>query len=154
MLSNCLKLSIIYLLSIGYVTPASAEKVYTWRDNEGNVHFGDKPNGANANEVFITPSSVGDSDGQSRFERNKILLDAYRADRIERENEREQQEKERQEKILKCQKAKQLHQQLTEAQFIYNENDQGEKSILDFEQRAQEENAAAEKVQRFCGKNG
>lgn len=144
---------IFLLISIAYAGYAYAEKIYTWKDEHGNTHFGDKPGGNIAQEIRIKSTSVGDASGQQRAERTKKYLDALSEDRQEREQAREKAKLEKQERAEKCAAAKKAQREASEAQFLYTESESGEKNILSFEQRAAEEQKAANKVRKFCGNN-
>ncbi|MGR8950208.1 MAG: DUF4124 domain-containing protein [Gammaproteobacteria bacterium] len=141
------------LISMSYASAVSATKVYSWTDANGNVHFGDKPRNQQADEIKLNPASGGDPSGRKRFERSKKLLDSLSADRKEREVAREAQQRKRQEKAAKCAQARTQLQELTEAQFIYDESDTGKKRILNFDERAQAEQDAAQKIRKICGGN-
>lgn len=143
----------ILYLSVTYALPVHADKVYTWKDENGNTHFGDKPAGRGAAEIQIKPTSVGDSGAQQRAERTKKYLDALSEDRKERTDAREKAQLEQQQRAEKCAAAKKSHQELREAQFVYTKSDSGEKNILSFEQRAAAEQKAMNKINEFCGKN-
>lgn len=144
---------VLLFLSASYVLPACADKVYTWKDENGNIHFGDKAVGKNAEELRIKGTSSGAIGGQQRLERTKKFLDALSEDRQEREQAREQAKLEKQQRAEKCAAAKKSYRELTEAQFIYTESDSGEKNILGFDERAAEERKAINKVNEYCGKN-
>ena len=143
--------SIFYLISMCYAASLQAAKVYSWTDEDGTVHFGDKPAHGDASEIKVKPASVGDPSSANRVERSKKLLDSLTADRKEREQARADEEQAKKDQAAKCAKAKTYLKELTEAQYIYDESDAGEKQILDFKQRAQAEQDAAQKMRKLCG---
>lgn len=147
------KIPFLLLISIAYILPAQAEKIYTWKDENGNIHFGDKSGGNRAREITIKPASVADSGGQQRLERTQKYLDARAEDREEQKQAKEKVETERKEMAEKCAAAKTSLTEMTDAQFVYSESSSGEKEIFDFEERVAAEKRAANKVREFCGKN-
>ena len=145
--------AISLLISTSYVVTVKAAKVYSWTDDDGTVHFGDKPAHGNADEIKVKPASVGDPSGVHRLERSKKLLDSLTADRKEREQLRADEEQAKKEKAEQCSKAKAHFKDLTEAQFIYDESDSGDILILDFKQRAKAEQDAAQQMRKLCGES-
>jgi hypothetical protein len=147
------KTHVLLLISMSCTFPSHAEKIYRWKDKNGNIHFGDKAQSQNASEISIKPASVGDSTGQQRLDRSKKYLDSLTEDRLQREQAREQAKLERKETAKKCEGAKRSLKKVKDAQFVYTETPDGEKNILSFERRAAEEKRAANKVHELCGKN-
>ena len=154
MMTFSLRAILFYIiLSISYIQSVQADKIYTWQDENGNTHFGDKPAGKSASEIKIKPTSIGGTDGQERLARTQKYLDALSEDREERKQAREKAATEKKQRAEKCAAAKKSQQEISDAQFVYTESKSGEKTILDFEQRAAAEQRAANKVREFCGKN-
>ena len=147
------KIPFLLFISMVYSLPVQAEKIYTWKDENGNVHFGDKSGGNRAREITIKPASIGDSGGQQRLERTKKYLDARAEDREAQKQAKEKVKAERQEMAQKCAAAKTSLTDTKDAQFVYSESASGEKEIFSFEERAAAEKRAANKVREFCGKN-
>ncbi|MEM7468798.1 MAG: DUF4124 domain-containing protein [Pseudomonadota bacterium] len=142
----------ILLISIAYVDTGAAKKIYSWTDEHGNVHFGDKPLGGDAKTITVKPASIGDGASGSRLERTKKLIDSFAEDRKALEEKREKAETARKEAAKQCAAAEVELREIRDAQFLYEEGESGEKQVLSFEQRAQAERNAADKVRDLCGK--
>ena len=131
----------------------SAAEVYSWQDGEGNTHFGDKPPSADAKPIQIKPTSGSDASNRNRYERTKKLVDSLAEERQERKQMRAKEHQARQERLQQCEAAKNELKQIREAQFLYRKDEDGEKTILSFEERAQAERKAREEIRKSCGEN-
>lgn len=147
------KVLLFLVLSIAYEVSFAAGKIYSWRDQEGNLHFGDKAPSADARQVDIKPATSSEVSGKSRYERTKKLLDSFAEEREERNEARAKEKQARKEKQRDCLAAQTELREISDAQFLYREGDSGEKHILSFEDRARAEQNAREKMRKLCGEN-
>ena len=78
------------MLMIGALLPAmaGAAEVYKWVDEQGNVHFGDRPQGAEVERVQIRNASP-DAQSQQRIQQ---LIESQEAGRQQREQDKQAQE--------------------------------------------------------------
>ncbi len=141
----------ILLLST-FATAATAE-VYRWVDEQGNVHFGDKPPASEAvDEVKIrkAPTPVPGSDPASRLEAQQKLLNAMREERIlkqEAEREAAQQQAERQQK---CQRARNELLDYERSSAIYNLDDEGNRIYMSGAERDAFIQKLRDDIHRHC----
>lgn len=121
--------SLLCLLLL-FATVCVADNVYTWKDADGVVHYGDRPLTHDSHKVDTNFSYQVDSHAVGRHERREKIL------KIEQQ-EKEQQDK--QEKLAKdksvqtvekCKKAQKMYAGYSKAQFLYKKDEQGKKQIL------------------------
>ena len=148
-----MKALLFLVLSISYEFSFAAGKIYSWRDEEGNLHFGDKAPSANAQQVDIKPTTSSDVSGKTRFERTKKLVDSLADERAERDEARLKEKQARKQKQRDCLAAQAEFREMSDAQFLYREGDGDDKQILSFEERARAEQNAREKMRKLCGEN-
>ena len=146
-----MKILIFLLLSIIYQSSFGAGKVFSWRDAEGNLHFGDKAPSSDAKSLELKPATGSDPDGSARFERTKKLVDSFAEERKERQETREKTSEARKQRKKDCLAAKSQFQKVSSAQFLYRQEEGGDKQILSFEQRAEAEEKARAKIRELCG---
>ena len=116
---------------------AQAE-VYKWVDEQGDVHYGDKPDSVQSEQLKIqqqSPSTPTNnlSDAERRQYQQK-LLESMTYERQQKEQAKAKDKKEREKAKQKCDKAKQKLTKMKQAGYLYSKNEQGERLVLDDEQ--------------------
>ena len=98
-----MRISPIWLLFILSISPAlTFGDVYKWTDEEGKVHYGDKPSTDSPIEVIdVENAPVYDKDLQQRLEKQKKLLDEYEEEREKKRNQRDTKKEIRREHVKK-----------------------------------------------------
>ena len=109
-----MRIFILLILSIAYQTSSGAGKVYSWRDADGNLHFGDKAQSANAKAVEVKPASGSNTKGSARYERTKKLVDSFAEERKERQDTREKAAEAREQRKKDCLAAKSQFQKVND----------------------------------------
>lgn len=131
-------------------TAVLAQGVYRWVDEQGNVHYGDKPHGIEADEVKIRrpdPSEAPSSSGTVDRER---LLRALEAERLERAEQRATRERERAERERRCFQARDELRRLETASALYELDNQGQRRILSDAEHSQALAKARGQVEQWC----
>lgn len=132
-------------------TPALAE-VYKWVDAEGNVHYGDRPpsEGRETRSLDLTPAPDRDSDHGSRSLKQRRLLEAFEAERAERELAESEAAEAKRERVHKCDQARRTLANFERANVIYTTDDSGARNYMsDGERREAAANARAW-IARHC----
>jgi len=147
-----LTIAIAALLSLAVTGAATASDIYKWTDEDGNVHYTDRPEGVQAERVGID---------SSRTDQNRVLemaqarVDAQ-ADAVEAkdaaaastaEQEKLHAENERLER--NCKTARERMQQLVSGRRLYSRVEDGQRVYLDDDERL----AAREKVENLISEN-
>lgn len=140
-----------FLLLTSLVTGiARADEVYKWVDEEGRIHYGDAPADDSALPVEVETRTPVEDPGlrERRRTRDRLLEQFADERRIETEEAaRLAAEKAEQERV--CERNRQLLWQYEHSAYLYDENEAGERRILNDAERAAEEN----KVRRFLKAN-
>ena len=129
---------------------ALTQGIYRWTDEDGQVHFGDRPVAMDAEKVKGASASAGDPATIERLQRQQELLHSYEEQRAEESKQSAKTQEEKVQRTAKCTKAKNRLVYLQQARYIYEQSDNGERRILsDSERKTSEANAQA-KVNRLC----
>lgn len=146
-------LPVLLLIMMSALAPSVQAAVYKWVDEQGKVHYGERPRGAQAEELKIKPQSEAQTkpiDPAHRLERQKRLLQSY-------ENKRQAEKKQRQksaeveaENQRKCTEARDQLKGYEEARYLYNLDGKGERKILTDAERAKETAELRDAIRKYC----
>jgi hypothetical protein len=128
--------------------------VYKWIDENGRVHYGDKPTSNIADEVKIKDQhGAGQSDQPaSRHEMQQRFLRAREEERNEKKRARAEAKRKHAEATRKCEQAKKEYDKYRYAGSIYVKGKGGEREYLSFKERETYEKSLAAKVKKWCGR--
>ncbi len=135
---------------------AAPAGVYRWVDPEGRVHFGDRPpldRDAQALDVPARPepaTAPAASDAE-RLESQQRLLRAFEEERREREERRAKVEREAAEREYRCAQARDQLRSFREAGYLYDVDKDGNRIVLNEQDRTRAIKDAREAVARWCG---
>ncbi len=151
-LRDCLPL--LMLLS---AAPLAAE-IYRWTDDDGTVHFGDRPR-QHAESVEIRPASGSgkagrdetSADGSGERERvRQRLLQSFEEEREQRKQAEQQAKKETEERARRCADARNKLYRYEHASGVYEHNAAGERVYLEESERAALLQRWRGEVRRWC----
>jgi len=135
-------------------TAVYAEEIYKWTDDDGNVHYGDRPSGSPTEERLQISSSRTSSSAVSRRVQSYQDATAAREEaREERKSAEASAAAERQAAEEQAQRCAQMRAQLKtmlEARRVYREGDDGERVYLDEQQRDDARAKAEEQISENC----
>ena len=130
------RLQLVTLLALALnVVPALAE-VYRWVDENGEVHFGDRPPKsatADAEKIRVQTTPSADPHTAERRARAEKLSEAYAEDRKALAKSRADAKAEAKKRKQACAQARKELSDLENANFIYVEGENGERDVLDGE---------------------
>jgi hypothetical protein len=130
--------------------PAAAEGVYRWVDEQGRVHFGDRPAGADSRPVELPGGATVDADAAARRERQRQLLEAFEQDRREHRERSEQARQEQAARAARCARARDQARVLEVAGRVYEMDAAGNRTYLSDAARDETLARAREAVERWC----
>jgi hypothetical protein len=127
-------------------------EVYKWVDEQGRVHFSDRPNDAGSTGIKIkeqqdAPASDGPSDRQQKMQR---MLDVYAEDRAERKEAKQKQQAEQKKRKQYCARAKDRYNSHIRARGIYSLGSDGERRYLSEKERAGHLKQLKSDIARWC----
>ena len=132
------------------ISPCSAE-IYKWVDEEGNVHFGDRPKNAEAEQLKL-PAPAPPSptpDRRDRLETQQRMLDVYREER-EQKKQAVAEEKARRKRLeARCNAARDQLRNYKESQ-LYDLTSDGERKFLTDSERQATIDELAAQIKKYC----
>jgi hypothetical protein len=128
------------LTAVLVLTLASAfatADVYKWTDAHGAVHYGDRPpgTGTDARSVTLPPAPAKDADHGQRSLKRQRLLEAFDAQRAEKERAATKSAAVKRARRDQCEKASRELARWERASIIYTENDNGTRVYMSDEER-------------------
>lgn len=133
---------------------AMASGIYKWTDDEGNVHYEDRPSGAQQEELMAlsyrrtNPNAVQQRI-QNQAEANTARQES-RAAAAEEEKTAEAKAAEAAENQKKCESYRARLQTFLQSRRLYREDDNGERVYLDDEQRQEARQRVEELIAEDC----
>ena len=128
--------------------------VYKWVDENGKVHYGDRPRESQAAvEMSIddSPSVPLDSDSaMSRAEKRERLLQSMEEDRLEKQEKREQQQALKEQNRQKCNRYRDRMRHYQRASAIYKLDRDGNRVYMSDTERAGATKDLQGRINKHC----
>lgn len=140
------------ILGLLMLAPLAQAAIYKWVDERGNVHYGERPVGSQAEELKISndPGPVPAVPEQERLEKQQRLLQGYEKRRAEDRKQRDDEAKKAEERKQACLKVRDKLRYFEESRYLYRLGENGERRILTNEERAAETDRLRGEVKRYC----
>lgn len=135
------------------MAPLHAGQVYKWVDEQGNVHFGDRPHGQAAETVRVRPppaSALATPNQGSRQEKTQKLLRAWDEERREKDDKKAKVAAENEEAKRRCHDARDELRGMDAGKRYYNLDQQGERQYLNETELKQRRARWQAEVDRWC----
>jgi len=121
----------ILLIFLIYMPFQGSAEVYKWVDEQGQMHYGEKPPAANATEVKIQDAPGADESVLKRNEESDKLLKVYEEERNIRNEEKQKAEEEERKRAEKCMIAENELKDMQQGGAIYYDiDDKGRRKYL------------------------
>ena len=134
---------------------AAAGEIYKWVDEDGNVHYEDRPLGSSGvehmnnirskNTDAATVQARVDADRQARATKAQVESEAPP------EMSKEEIRAEQQARIEKCQMYRDRLQEFLRSTRLYEEDDAGERNYISDEQVMTARAKVEDQIQEYCG---
>ena len=137
--------------------PASlpATDIYKWIDENGNVHYGDKPADNHAEQVYVTKVPISDDDLKQRITRQQRLLDVLEEERQKHKQSQGDQKAALEQRQSNCQAARKNLEIILASSYLYVETDDPyNPKVLSEEDRDSATTKAHKEVTEWCGNPG
>ena len=142
-------------LAIALSTAAFADDIYKWTDEDGNVHYEDRPSGAASTErLQFSYNRTDNSAVQARVQTQRDATSNRRQAREDAASEKQTSEESRaaaEEKQARCQSYRAQLKTMLESPRVYREDESGERNYLDEAARADARSKAEEAIKETCG---
>jgi hypothetical protein len=129
--------------------------VYKWVDEDGRVHYGDKPKATepavemDVDDTAVTVPAFG-GDDLSRDEKRERLLEAMEEDRIEKQEMLEKQKAIREQNRRKCNSYRDRMRHYERASGLYKLDDNGNRVYMSEADRARATKDLRTKIKKYC----
>ncbi len=147
-------LSIVFAaLLLAPVLQTKAEGVYKWVDEKGKVHFGDRPPVNSGQQLNIGSSTTHPgvkSNAQSQSEARDRLLDAYAAERAEKEQTTKENKAKREKLTKTCARARDQLKVLQNSKYVYDVDKDGKRIIYTDAERKKTTHKLKRKIKERC----
>lgn len=136
------------LVAIFYHAGVSAE-AYKWKDENGQTHYGEKPESAGAAEVHIQGNPPVDADVRQRNEEREKMLKVYDEERNIRQDEKHKADEKVRKKMEKCHIAENALKDMQQGR-IYDIDEKGERRYLSDTELARRVQKLQEQYRQHC----
>lgn len=142
-------------LAITISTGAFANDIYKWTDENGNVHYEDRPSGeASEQRLQFSYNRTNAEAVQGRVQHRQDTANTRREAREEAEAAELTAADERaaaKQKLAQCESYRTRLKTILESRRVYRENQAGEREYLDDAQRTEARTKAEELIKETCG---
>lgn len=149
-----MRTQLIFLLFLGWGALASASGVYKWVDEQGQVHYGERPPArSQAQELRLkssAPAAAPMQDEAARKDNEQRLLRAFEEEREQKKAQEQQSREEQAQRERNCALARDRQRRVQNAGSLYNLDDKGNRITLSESERAAAEQRAQQDVARWC----
>ncbi|MDH5304699.1 MAG: DUF4124 domain-containing protein [Gammaproteobacteria bacterium] len=128
-------------------------EIYKWTDENGNVHYEDRPLGDEVQRVDVVSSNTDHSAVQASIQARR----ARETERAEARSKRGEEEQaalaakaELEQRAAKCEQSRARMESYLQAHRLYNENAAGEREYLDDAGVMQARDRAQAEIQKYC----
>lgn len=148
------KILVLVLSAAALTTSAFAGEIYKYVDENGSVHYLDRPTGESGEErLNITYSGTRNEVVSARVEKRRDYMEALEEARSEAKSQREAEAEARAEmeaRAAKCQEQRARLETYLQSRRLFRENEAGEREYLDEEQTMEARRKVEEAIQENC----
>jgi hypothetical protein len=148
------KILVLVLAAAALTSSAFAGEIYKFVDDNGNVHYLDRPSGESGEErMDISYSGTSNAAVSARVEKRRDYMAALEEARSEAQSRREAEAQARAEmeaRAAKCQEHRARLETYLQSRRLYRENEAGEREYLDEKQTMEARRKVEEAIQENC----
>ncbi len=155
MQTGMIRLLVCYLLF--FLSGSSLAAVYKWVDEQGQVHYGDKPTVDSSKEISVEQSTTENetrenetAEENDRSEYQKRVLDSMQQERKRKQEIKAREKDDRAKRKQNCQRARKRLQDIVNARYLYKKGDDGEQTVYTEGQRKAATERARAHVKKYC----
>lgn len=146
-------ISIALLLSIATNGTLLASEIYKWTDEEGNLHFGDRPTGAETEERLAIRSKPTDPARVQAQVQARVVAREERAEQeavVEQGPSPEELAAQARERATKCDIYKERLTSFVQSRHLYRVDENGERAYLNEEEMQHAREKVEDQVEEYC----
>ena len=139
------------ILALAAASAVATGEVYKWLDADGNVHYGDRPpaTGLDSRSLSLPPAPAPQGDQAQRSLKQRRLLDAFEAERDQRDQAAAEAAAGKREHTRDCEKARRDLARFARANIVYTKDASGARIYMSDEERRD----AAANARAWIGKH-
>lgn len=142
-------------LAITFSTGVCADEIYKWTDEDGNIHYEDRPSGAPSEQRLQFSYNRTDSDAvQTRVQAQRDMTTARqdaRDEAADKEQTRGEEQAAADQKVASCQQYRAQLKTMLESRRLYREDETGERVYLDDSARSEARQKSEDLIKENCG---
>lgn len=142
-------LAAVGLLLVAFA-PAPGGEVFKWRDEDGNVYYSDRAPAESAQRLELEAPPPPDPGLDRRRQRRERLLETLAEERERERRQARQAAERRRERERRCAEARSRLEEYLTANYLYDEDAQGNRSVLSDAEHAAVRAEARAQVRRYC----
>jgi hypothetical protein len=146
-------IAVAAILTLGVSSAVIAGDIYKWVDEDGNVHYGDKPTGNEPERMAIASQPTDNARVQQQIQ----VSTTARTQRREAEAaaaaegpSKEELQAEAQERAQRCQSARATMQSFITSRRLYREDESGERVYLDESETIAARQRVEDQIDEYC----
>ncbi|MCI0401332.1 MAG: DUF4124 domain-containing protein [Gammaproteobacteria bacterium] len=124
--------------------------VYKWVDENGTVHYGDRPKDTDAEKLELDAAPAPDDALSARRAKQEKLLRIMEEERQRESDKAVQAKAEQEQQKQMCATAKERLSQYENSRYLFEEDKDGNRRRLSYEERQQLEDNARTAIARYC----
>ena len=148
------KILVLVVSAAALTTSTFAGEIYKYVDENGNVHYLDRPTGESGEQrMDITYSGTSSAAVSARVEKRRDYMAALEEARSEADSQREAEAQARAEmeaRAAKCEEHRARLESYLQSRRLFRENEAGERDYLDDEQTMEARRKVEEAIQEDC----
>ena len=126
-------------------------EIYKWEDENGKIHYGDKPPVEDAESIELRSAPKADPNRNSRQEKQRRLLKLLEDDRQVAKKKKAEAKAAKAEREEKCLKARKDLQQVRDASFLYKKSeDPRNPQVYSDEERQEITRGLQNDIKKWC----
>ncbi len=142
---------LILIVTVVTLPVLQAADIYKWTDEQGRVHYGDRPEGKQVVQISTTSGPAPDPTQGQRLQQQRQLLDVFEEDRQKLKQARTDEKAARVTRLANCDKARTRLTEMKNARYIYEESkDPDNPHILSEQETAKALATANHDVELWC----
>jgi len=148
------KFLVLVITAAALTTSAFAGEIYKYVDENGNVHYVDRPTGESGEErLDVSYSGTSSETVTAQVQKRRDYMSALEEARTDAKSQREaeaQARAEMEQRAAKCQEHRARLESYLQSRRLYRENAAGEREYLDEEQTMEARRKVEEAIQENC----
>ncbi len=147
----------LYIIISTFIFSAvNAETVYKWVDEDGQVHYGSRPDNKDAKKIEIknryidSGNSSAPLSAQERVDKQKRFLNALDAENKSISDEKRKKKEQAELKITRCNASRDQLRRYENSGALYDLDEKGNRILLNKKQYEQAMKQAQARVEKWC----